>query len=304
MKRIIGLIFTLAFIGGLFAQTTSEALLFGNLQNGVVSTISSKSDGEVKTTEISMSNIGIEADKKVEKHLPFMEGNAAVIECPLQAMRGNVSTNGLVIKSLSKEEGVGDFILRPLSYSKGELNTVGSGLISIETNAVLLNRGNLTERFTASTDGIRQDFILANAPSGTQDLSVMLELKGAVATNSAQGVSIKMDNGRKLEYHNLYITDAAGKVLKGEMKAISEELIAINVNDANAVYPLTIDPTITDADWVALNTSVPGTDNSVNAIAISGTDIYAGGNLTAAGNILANYIAKWNGSAGRLWEVD
>ena len=120
MKRIIGLIFTLAFIGGLFAQTTSEALLFGNLQNGVVSTISSKSDGEVKTTEISMSNIGIEADKKVEKRLPFMEDNTAVIECPLQAMRGAVTADGLVIKSSTKEEGQGNFNLRPLTYSKGE----------------------------------------------------------------------------------------------------------------------------------------------------------------------------------------
>ena len=270
MKTLVTLIIALALAGGVFAQTS---------------------------TQIPMAGLGIEVDKKVDKQLPFMVGNNAVIECPLQAMRGSVSANGLAIKSLSKEEGAGDFILRPLSYSKGELNTLGNGLIFIENNAVLLNRGNLTERFTASTDGIRQDFILANAPVGTQDLSVMLELKGAVATNSAQGVSIKMDNGRNLEYHNLYITDAAGKVLKGEMKAVSEGLIAINVNDANAVYPLTIDPTITDADWVALNTSIPGTDYDINAIAISGTDIYVGGAFAAAGSGLANRIAKWDGSA-------
>ncbi len=297
MKRIIGLIFTLAFIGGLFAQTTSEALLFGNLQNGVVSTISSKSDGEVKTTEISMSNIGIEADKKVEKRLPFMEDNTAVIECPLQAMRGAVTADGLVIKSSTKEEGQGNFNLRPLTYSKGELTAVGNGLISIAKDAVLLNRGNLTERFTSSTDGIRQDFILAKSPAGTENLSLVLELKGATAANSAQGVSIKMDNGRKLEYHNLYITDATGKRMTGEMKAVSEGLIAIHVNDAEAVYPLTIDPTITDADWVALNTSYPGTDNTVNSIAISGSNMYIGGTFLYSPGGAANRIAKWDGSA-------
>ena len=122
MKNILTLLFALALAGGIFAQTT----------------------------EIAFSKIGLEADKKVDKQLPYMEDNAAVIECPLQAMRGNVSTNGLVIKSLSKEEGAGDFILRPLSYSKGENITVSSGFISIENNAVLLNRGNLTELFTAS----------------------------------------------------------------------------------------------------------------------------------------------------------
>ena len=84
----------------------TKGLPFGNLQNGVVSNIPPKQDGDAQTTQIPIANLGIEADKKVEKHLPFMEGNAAVIECPLQAMRGNVSTNGLVIKSLSKEETV------------------------------------------------------------------------------------------------------------------------------------------------------------------------------------------------------
>jgi len=232
------------------------------------------------TTSISMANLGKEADKKVDKQLPYFDGSAAIIERPLQAMRGVLTADGLVVKSTTNEEGVGNFNLRPLSYSKGEQITVASGMISIENNAVMLHRGNLTERFTASTDGIRQDFILANAPVGTLDLSVMLELKGATATNSAQGVSIEMYNGRKLEYHNLYITDANGKVLKGEMKAISEGLIAINVNDANAVYPLTIDPTITDADWTAFNTSIPGTNGVIKAVIASGTDIYIGGTFS------------------------
>ena len=104
MKNIFTLLLALALAGGIFAQST----------------------------EIAFSKIGIEADKKVDKQLPYMEDNTAVIECSLQAMRGNVSTNGLVIKSLSKDEGVGDFMLRPLSYSKGEQINVGNGLISIE----------------------------------------------------------------------------------------------------------------------------------------------------------------------------
>jgi len=34
----------------------------------------------------------------------------------------------------------------------------------------------------------------------------------------------------------------------------------------------------------------------VNALAASGTDLYAGGSFTTAGGVSANYIAKWNGS--------
>ena len=43
----------------------------------------------------------------------------------------------------------------------------------------------------------------------------------------------------------------------------------------------------------------------VNALAVSGTNLYAGGCFTTAGGVPANNIAKWNGSAwsalGRGW---
>src|SRR5207244_2479119 len=35
---------------------------------------------------------------------------------------------------------------------------------------------------------------------------------------------------------------------------------------------------------------------SVNALAVSGSDLYAGGSFTNAGGVAATNIAKWNGS--------
>jgi hypothetical protein len=46
--------------------------------------------------------------------------------------------------------------------------------------------------------------------------------------------------------------------------------------------------------WSPLGT---GMDYSVNAIAISGSDVYAGGWFSQAGGVAANNIAKWNGSS-------
>src|SRR5207237_6392188 len=40
----------------------------------------------------------------------------------------------------------------------------------------------------------------------------------------------------------------------------------------------------------------PGTNGIVYAIAVSGSDVYVGGNFTTAGGVSAHYIAKWNGS--------
>ena len=38
-------------------------------------------------------------------------------------------------------------------------------------------------------------------------------------------------------------------------------------------------------------------NSDVFALAVSGTNLYAGGDFTRAGGLTANYIAKWNGSA-------
>jgi len=40
-----------------------------------------------------------------------------------------------------------------------------------------------------------------------------------------------------------------------------------------------------------------GMNSNVLALAVSGNDLYAGGNFTTAGGSAANYVAKWNGSS-------
>src|SRR5438270_185815 len=40
-----------------------------------------------------------------------------------------------------------------------------------------------------------------------------------------------------------------------------------------------------------------GVSRSVVAFAVSGSDLYAGGNFRTAGGSAANYVARWNGSS-------
>jgi hypothetical protein len=75
------------------------------------------------------------------------------------------------------------------------------------------------------------------------------------------------------------------------------QLLAIMVNDAEAVYPVRIDPTFSDANWISLG-GVLGADQSVYAAAVDGSDIlYIGGDFTMVGNTAASRIAQWNGSS-------
>ena len=43
---------------------------------------------------------------------------------------------------------------------------------------------------------------------------------------------------------------------------------------------------------------------TVNALAVSGNSLYVGGSFTNAGGVPANYIARWDGTIGRLWVQD
>jgi len=53
------------------------------------------------------------------------------------------------------------------------------------------------------------------------------------------------------------------------------------------------------SSWSALSSGMGGSSPSVHALAVSGSDVYAGGKYTTAGGVSANYIAKWDGTSWR-----
>jgi hypothetical protein len=167
-------------------------------------------------------------------------------------------------------------------------------------------------------------------------LRVELALSGARAEAAAGGASLRLEgSGRTLAYSRLRAEDATGRQLAARLQVLSADRLAVSVADANATYPVRIDPTFSDADWVSLNPGIPGPNDRVfatalddsgnlyaggdfpyifkwdgsnwsalgsgvrlvSALAVSGTNLYAGGGFTSAGWLSANAIAKWDGSA-------
>ena len=57
------------------------------------------------------------------------------------------------------------------------------------------------------------------------------------------------------------------------------------VNDADAVYPIRIDPTFSDANWISMG-GIPGANSQVRAAVVDGSgNLYIGGNFTIVGNV-------------------
>ncbi len=169
--------------------------------------------------------------------------------------------------------------------------------LSEQTTAWL--RPGLTEEYRTGTDGVRQDFVLSSRPMGDGDhVTVELEVMGARAEAADYGVKLTMDvSGREIAFHRLHVTDATGRELAARMDVPAPDRVRLDVVDSGAVYPVRIDPTFSDADWVALGGGLPGASGVVNALLTTGPGVvFAGGDFKVVGSVVANGIARWNGS--------
>lgn len=227
------------------------------------------------------------------------------LRAPLQALNGEVTTDGCRLRSLAGEEGgkARYFQVRAVALSDGssktdtglELATTGR-VLSLE-DTVLWIRPGLTESYSASAEGLRQDFLVPERPrSSSGMLHVVLEVEGAQVQASREGARLVLEeSGRELNYRRLMVTDAVGAQLPARISVDGEKRFRIIVDDSTATYPIRIDPTITDADWASF-TSVRGVRGDVYALTTdSNGNVYIGGEFIVAGDELVNYITRWDG---------
>jgi hypothetical protein len=204
----------------------------------------------------------------------------------------------------------------------------GAGEVSVCGQTVRLSRPGLTEEYSVSMDGVRQDFIVEQTPPRPPagELVVKLSVAGAQVEATADGARLVLDNSRrKIAYSRLRVTDATGKELPARIvvsfageeargfnssdlfgndveerspltPAPTSGTLAVVVNDADAVYPVRIDPTFSDANWVSMG-GYPGANGIVYAAVTDGSgNLYIGGTFTEVGEAFATNIAKWNGT--------
>jgi hypothetical protein len=267
-------------------------------------------------------------------------GSGARLHCIFQRLDGEATPEGLWLTSTVTNTVNDRFRVTAIGmgrttadatfnsqYPESRIPLAGAGGVSLFGQTVRLSRLGLTEEYSVSMDGVRQDFIVEQAPASPPvgELVVKLAVAGAEVQPATDGARLVLDHsGRKIAYSRLRVTDATGKELPARievasagdeatglnswivgdnqelgllMPAPAREELAVVVNDTEAVYPVRIDPTFSDANWVSMG-GFPGANNPVSAAVIDGSgNLYIGGTFTVVGNIFANNVAEWNGSS-------
>jgi alpha-tubulin suppressor-like RCC1 family protein len=258
---------------------------------------------------IPLSDIGAKAtqDYKGDALGITATKDGARLHTGFQKLAGTVTGEGLWLESTDAEGGR----LQVIASAVGRAGLPGStvklpakGTVSMTDKVVTFTRPGLIEEYSVSVDGVRQDFIIAERPAGAGSLSLELSVSGARAEAAPDGARLILKaSGRSLAYNRLHVTDATGRQLTATLQVLSPNSLSVQVEDAGATYPLRIDPTFSDADWVSLNPGMLAlgvTGQVVYATAVdSGGNLYIAGAFTAVGAKAANGIAKWNGST---WE--
>ena len=282
---------------------------------------------ETPAAAIPVSDIGARATANYQGDALGVTATAdgARLRCGFQKLEGHATPEGLWLES-TKPGGVGRLRLTATALCRessrarqcaliespapetfaptdvgGYTALTTTGTVQVADRLVRFTRPGLTEEYSVSVDGVRQDFVIAAPPAGAGDLRVELALSGARAEAAAGGAKLRLEgSGRELAYSHLRVEDATGRELTACLEVLSANRLAVSVADANATYPVRIDPTFSDADWVGLGSGMSGSASSlvaVMALAVSGTNLYAGGQFTTAGGVPANNIAKWDGNA-------
>jgi hypothetical protein len=249
-------------------------------------------------TAIPFDQIGVEADKQANGSGSGIAATPAGADlyAALQDLAGSLSTEGLWLRSTAEASTDAPFRVMATAVGRGLASAkplAGTGVVEVAGDLARFVRPGLIEEYSVSTDGVRQDFVLLNRPTGTGSLRVELAIDGAQAAAAGDGISLVLDgSGRKLAYSRLHVSDADGRTLAAQLEAPAAHRIAIVVDDSNARWPLRIDPTFSDADWFSMGKGDSELNGTVRALAVSGSDLYAAGYFTTVGGVSANRIAS------------
>ncbi|HSM66980.1 MAG TPA: hypothetical protein VK860_11790, partial [Ilumatobacteraceae bacterium] len=129
---------------------------------------------------------------------------------------------------------------------------VDDAAIAQSDSEVSFDWGGITEWYRTVPEGIEHGYTIDAPVSATDDLTVTVAVTDGTPTLvGPDNVSISRPGATPLTYRGLIAFDADGTDLPAEM-AVVDGTIELRVDTTGAVYPVTIDPIISDAEVIRI----------------------------------------------------
>ena len=227
----------------------------------------------VLLSALSISAFSSNATKQAtQSHLPIgAEASiSAVLGCDIPDYHARATANGFAYhdrtrrlatyfnaKGIDLKTGPFDWSMRFEGYGYGDvLNAPESTTPVAAANRLEYRRGTLTEWYVNGPAGLEQGFTLIARPErkGNGPLTISMALGGtltAVKKEKDDGLLLTDQNGKtRLRYGGLTAFDASGTKLQAHIEIQGYRLL-VKVNDAQAQYPIVIDPLVQLAELTA-----------------------------------------------------
>ena len=159
-----------------------------------------------QATNIPWNKIGAAAGKQYQGDglAVTATGEGARLHCVFQKLEGHATRDGFWLTSTAGGAPAGRFRVTAQAVGRAGGAVVplpGSGTVLTEDTLVRFERPGLTEEYSASLDGIRQDFVIAERPAGEGGLRVELAVAGARAEPASFGAKLVLeDSERQIAY--------------------------------------------------------------------------------------------------------
>ena len=145
----------------------------------------------------------------------------------------------------------------------GKVRAVVAAAASTERNKITLARGaDLQEWYLNGPLGLEQGFTINKRPAGNGPLVLEMAVGGTLEPRLAEdAMSVTLHNlqGEAVaSYKDLWVVDSAGQSLPARL-TLAGATLGIRVEDAGAIYPITIDPTL-----MGITNKVIANDGSTN----------------------------------------
>lgn len=222
---------------------------------------------------------GVQARASAVHAFERLSSGALSARVPSQALRAELDTDGLHVR-----RGANRLSVRLDAFRRGGRRDAlqrTSGDPRADGNKASIARRGVEERYVAGPLGIEQSFVLDERPvAGATAAPLVLELSttglSPVVSSDRQRIAfVDARGGTVLHYTDLFAYDALGEPLAAHL-AIDDGAILLVVDDADAIYPVTVDPLV----WAPQQTLAAGPDAGAAgfgaSVAISGDTVLVG----------------------------